>query len=104
LSHFDAVVEAQIKNRDVCLNCTIDEDRPLWGQLWIAPSTKEYPVLHDSDTMKWQINTIFRYQGIQEIKGITLQFVLAYGVEGPWPPYNFVVFAGGDTQQTCKKV
>lgn len=102
LSHFDVVVEAQIKNRD--LNCPIDEARPLWGQLWIAPSTKECPVLHDHDTVKWQINTVFRYQGIQEIDGLTLQFVLAYGVEGPWPPYNCVVFAGWDTQQICKKV
>jgi hypothetical protein len=98
LSHFDVVDEAEIKSRDVCLNCPIDEARPLWGQLWIASSTKESPVLHDSDAVKWQINIVFRYQGIEEIEGLTLQLVLAYGLEGPWPPYNYVLFAGWDAQ------
>jgi hypothetical protein len=91
LSHFDAVDEAQLTNRDVCLNCPIDEDRPLWGQLWIAPVTKEHPVIHDS--VSWQLNAFFRYQGLQGVQDLTLQFVLAYGAEGPWPQFNYVIFA-----------
>lgn len=98
LSHFDVIDETEIKGRDVCLNCPIDESRPLWGQLWIAPSTNEHPVLHNSEAVKWQINAFFRYQGVQEIKKLTIQFVLAYGVEGPWPPHSSVLFVGEDIQ------
>jgi len=88
--HFDAIDDSKIKKRDVCLNCPIDENRPLWAQLWIAPNTKVEPIIHDS--VNWQLNSIFCYQNLKEIQNLTLQFVLAYGTKGPWPDWNVLAF------------
>jgi len=90
-SHFDSVDGNQITNRDVCLNCPIDENRPLWGQIWIAPANKEYPVI--LNPINWQLNSIFCYKDLLGVQDLTLQFILAYGAEGPWPQYNCLVFA-----------
>jgi hypothetical protein len=89
-SYFDTVDDAKITNRDICLNLPIDEQRPLWGQLWIAPTTKQRAVIHDMES--WQINTFFCYKGLQDITDLTVQFMLAYGAKGSWPPYNYLIF------------
>lgn len=91
-SRFDTVSDSKIRDRDVCLSLPIDEGRPLWGQVWIAPQAKEHIVVHERE--RYQINPFFRYTNIHEVHDLTVQLVLVYGARGLWPPHNYVIFGG----------
>ncbi len=92
--HFGVLDDTKVKDRDVCLSLPIDKERPLWGQMWVAPHANERIVVHNEE--QWQINLFFRYVNIDEIHDLKLQLVLVYGAPGEWPPYNCVIFRERD--------
>lgn len=85
---FDVV--PAVRKRDVCLRYPIDEQRPFYARLYIAPSRDLIPVLDDS--AKYQLGLIFEYPARPEIKALTLQLVISHGPEGPWPPYTVTLY------------
>jgi hypothetical protein len=87
---FGAVPFSAVRKRDVCLRYPIDEQRPIWARLYIAPDRKSIPVLDDS--VAHQLNLVFEYPASPKIDAVTLQVVLSHGPKGPWPPYTYMLF------------
>jgi len=79
-----------VRKRDICLNYSIDEKRPLCGSLYISPSDK-IQIVKQSSALN-QINLILNFSNLINKTCITLQLILFHGVEGPWPPYSYIVF------------
>lgn len=91
---FEPVSVDKVRKRDVCLRYPVDETRPLWACLYIAPLQKVAPVIHSSATH--QITLMFMYPSDSTKAVHTLQLALCHGPEGPWPPYTFLVFAASE--------
>jgi hypothetical protein len=91
--HFTAVSVDKVLKRDVCLRYPIDENRPLWACLYIAPRHKVIPVTHISAIH--QITLLFAYPPVYALD-IALQLAVCHGPEGTWPPYTYLIFEATD--------
>lgn len=91
---FSAVAIDNVRKRDVCLRYPVDEDRPLWACLYVAPSKNAIPVVHSTAT--YQATLMFVYPATTALVDTTLQVALCHGPEGPWPPYTFLVFSANN--------
>ncbi len=87
-SQFAAI--QMVKDRDICLDYPLDEQRPLWGILLAAPAGKARTVNVKGSI--YQLNMILPFSGLEGTQDLHLQFVLSHGPEGPWPPYNVLAF------------
>ena len=85
-SKYEAIQEAQIKKRDVCLNYHFDEDRPLQGLFLISP-TQDIRI-SKIPSAKNQLNLVFIYKDL----GLALQAILNHGIKGAWPPMTYILF------------
>ena len=97
-SAFAAIPESSVRKRDVCWRYPIDESKPLWAQLYVAPIKKLQVVTVPSATH--QINGLFRYEAPDSKNGIVVQLVFGHGAEGPWPPATHLVFSADQGPQT----
>jgi hypothetical protein len=93
-SGFAPMPVAAVRRRDVCWRYPIDESRPLWAHLYVAPLDKLEIVTLPSAVH--QINGLFRYEELDPNGGIAVQLVFGHGPEGPWPPATHLLFAAGD--------
>lgn len=84
LSAFEPIQTAALRKRDVCLRYPVDESRPLWAHLYVAPNNKAQ-VVRPRSTI-FQMNPFFAYCGLNGVPDILLQLVLGHGAQGPWPP------------------
>jgi hypothetical protein len=88
---FDVVDIAAIKRRDVCLRYPIEEARPLWCHLYVAPGMNNQVVKPASAV--FQLNALFKYAALDGVPDLVLQLVFGHGAAGPWPPHSYLVFA-----------
>lgn len=79
----------EIRKRDICLNYRFDEQRPLQGLIFVAPSDKVRIVQVPSATN--QVTLLLPFSGLR-IPDLVLQFILGHGPMGPWPPYSYILF------------
>jgi len=101
LDSFQAIQTKQIRKRDVCLAYPIDQNKPLAAQLYASPIQKEFTPIRIGSA-EFQINLVFIYQNL-DLGSLVLQLVLFHGLEGPWPPYTFMLFPFKDTEHASVK-
>ncbi len=74
-----------IRKRDICLPYPLDEAKPLFAAVYVAPLSEERLVLR-SDMCR-QGTVVLHCTGLVGTPPLALQIVLGHGVSGPWPPF-----------------
>lgn len=89
-----------VRKRDVVLDYPIDEERPLLGQLTVAPIGAEILVPPIFTNARHQLNLLFNCSGLEmDPSKIQLRLVLWHGLKGPWPPYSCLIWRNSDKQR-----
>jgi len=78
------------RKRDVCLSYPIDETRPLWAQVYVAPIGKLQLVMPPSAIQ--QVNLLFECLGLAKVPDLLMQLVVGHGATGPWPTKGGIIF------------
>ena len=82
---------AEVRERDICLEYPIDDERPLIGSLLVAPSRRMNPPPVFADAIHCSSMGL-RYTGLDEMQDIVVLFALRHGLKGSWPPMTYVTF------------
>lgn len=87
---FDEISLEKLKKRDICLRYPIEDDYPLFMNIFVASKSKLELV--DMGTEKHQVNIVLTYEDLDGIDDIAVQLCLFAPAKGAWPPYTYTIY------------
>jgi hypothetical protein len=81
---------ANVKSRDVCLDCPFSEQFALCAQVYVAPRDRCQIVSVQS--VAYQTNVVLGYSQLVGLPGFSVQLVFYHGTATPWPKWNLLLF------------
>ncbi len=91
----------KIKKYDICLNYPISDEYPVLCNIYISPLDKKYPPLIMKGA-KYHLSVILAYQRFANSQDIAIQLSFFHMNKGPWPPYTYIIWKGGEARENGK--